>query len=457
MLQRALSTAARRAAVSLGPGFRLPATVMAARGLARPNLRMYSDEKMLEGTPRFTRMRRKWARKGPQDLLEGSMREREREPEPEEPVSGRKWGFSAEVRVAAGQAALMSLCSGITFVILYHVGAYIYTMRLWPAPDEIQGIKARAMFNLARYYEYMSPKPERVVALLERVLDLAEAQDGGIDPDSLVALDTRLRIAQCQYALGRKAEAEKTLNVVLPIIQRLPQTPQASYADDRDSHSGDWLSPDMLLYRLAALLGKVYVDSGRADEAVEIYSRGIQAVTRMKEDVAATFDSDHPLDYTTYDNMNLKEAVLTCGLGQAFYLAKNYRAADTMLRATINSVKRHKAHMESAPRVIANVWEFKDEWVCMDAQAMLYLAKIQMDAGNSSAALPWIVAGRKLTTTKWTFDDEKCTRCESGLLSQLGRIAELQGRPHRALLRYREAYNHSRLALLGDEDNIAAD
>ncbi|KAJ2754868.1 hypothetical protein IWQ56_006459, partial [Coemansia nantahalensis] len=230
-----------------------------------------------------------------------------------------------------------------------------------------------------------------------------------------------------------------------------------SYADDRDGHSGDWLSADMLLYRLCVLLGKVYVDSGRPTEAVDTYSRGLQAVKRMKEDVAATFDSDHPLDYTTYDNMNLKEALLTTGLGQAFYLAKNYRAADTMFRATINSVKRHKAHVESAPRVIANVLEYKDEWVCMDAQAMLFLAKIQLDAGHSSAALPWIVAGRKLTTTKWTYDEEKCIRCESGLIAQLGRIAELQGRYQRALQRYREAYEHTRLALLRDDDNLAAD
>ncbi|KAJ2691985.1 hypothetical protein H4R19_006243, partial [Coemansia spiralis] len=425
-------------------------------GLARAGLRWYSDEKMLEGTPRFTRMRRKWARNGPQELLDDSMRDSRPEPGFGESAPNLKWGFSEGARSAVGRAALMSICSGVTFVILYHVGSYIYAMRAWPVPGEIKGVKARLLFSLARYYEYIKPNPEKALGLLEQVLDLAAAQDGGIDQCSLAVLDAKLRIAQSMYSVGRKADAEKTLDAVLPALRTLAQSPQPSYADDRDSHSGDWLSADMLLYRLCELLGRVYVDSGRAAEAVATYSRGLQAVKRMKEDVAATFDSDHALDYTTYDNMNLKEALLTCGLGQAFYLAKNYRTADTMFRATINSVKRHKAHMESAPRVIVNVWENKDQWVCMDAKAMLFLAKIQLDTGNSAAALPWIVAGRKLTTTKWTFEDERCIRCESDLVVQLGRIAELQGRYPRALQRYREAFNHTHLALLPDNDNLAA-
>ncbi|KAJ2759306.1 hypothetical protein IWQ56_005771, partial [Coemansia nantahalensis] len=216
-------------------------------GLACGGRRWYSDEKMLEGTPRFTRMRRKWARKGPQELLEESARDPRPDTGFDESASDRKWGFSKETRSAAGRAALMSICSGITFVVLYHIGTYVYAMRLWPAPEELKGVKARLVFTMARYYEYMKPKPEKALALLGEVLDLAAAQDGGIDQGSLVVLDAKLRMAQCMYSLGRRADAEKTLDAVLPALHTLAQSPQPSYADDRDGHSGDWLSADMLL------------------------------------------------------------------------------------------------------------------------------------------------------------------------------------------------------------------
>ncbi|KAJ2803553.1 hypothetical protein H4R20_002849 [Coemansia guatemalensis] len=404
-------------------------------------MRMYSSESMLKGTPRFTRIN--WSRKQAREEL----------------VSSTAWLKLTPrniLRVLSRGAIAVSIV-GVCGIAIYYGTIYHYLISYWPVPDEIEGVVPRHMFYLARYYEYVDQNPAKELQALEWAQGMTKDEAGLSDPSSLVALDIKLRVAKCQYDTGDRAAAAQSLEEMLPTIQSMQLGPQVTYADDRYNHTDKWISPDMFMYRLATVLGKIYLDEGSASRAMQMYSLGLQAVKRMKAGIAESFNPDHPLDYTAYDNIDLKESLLTLQLGVAFYAAKDYDVAETLLQSTLQSVRRHNVRYEAAPYITVDPRSFKNEWLCLDSRAMLYLAKMRIDSGKLGDALPWIVSGRKQTKLESTFHLPQCIDCESGLISQLGRIAEAQGKPKRALRRYRQAYQYSRLNFVQDLDALAAD
>ncbi|PIA14301.1 hypothetical protein COEREDRAFT_82822 [Coemansia reversa NRRL 1564] len=404
-------------------------------------MRMYTSESMLKGTPRFTRIN--WSRKQAREEL----------------VSSTAWLKLTPrniIRVISRGAIAVSIV-GVCGIAIYYGTIYHYLVSYWPVSDEIKGVVPRHMFYLARYYEFVNQNPAKELQALERAQSMTKDDPGLSDPSSLVDLDIKLRIAKCQYDTGNTVAAAQSLEEILPTIQSMQLGPQVTYADDRYNHTDKWISPDMFMYRLAAILGNIYVGEGSVSRAIQVYSLGLQAVKRMKAGIAGSFNPDHPLDYTAYDNIDLKESLLTLHLGIAFYIAKDYGIAETLLQSTLQSVRRHNVRYEAAPYITVDPRSFKNDWLCLDSRAMLYLARMRIDSGNLGDALPWIVSGRKQTTLESTFHLPQCIDCESGLISQLGRIAEAQGKPKRALRRYRQAYQYSRLNFVQNLDALAAD
>ncbi|KAJ1656005.1 hypothetical protein GGF38_004659 [Coemansia sp. RSA 25] len=166
----------------------------------------------------------------------------------------------------------------------------------------------------------------------------------------------------------------------------------------------------------------------------------------MKKTMVRSFDSEDITKYTAYDDLNQEEAELTAQLAKVFYDIGDSRVAATLFQGVISAVKQHRAQLDLAPRIIGDMRTFKDGWLCLDALAMLYLAKIEIDGGNTSAALPWIESARTIANDMPVQKQTpRCVDCEASLLAQLGRIAESQGNTKRALLRYREASEYARI------------
>ncbi|KAJ2843012.1 hypothetical protein J3B02_005402 [Coemansia erecta] len=129
-------------------------------------------------------------------------------------------------------------------------------------------------------------------------------------------------------------------------------------------------------------------------------------------------------------------------------------AAETLFQGVLAAVKQHKAHLDAAPRIVTDYRTFKDEWACLDAQAMLFLAKIQNYLSNAEAAAPWIISARSLALEKQKTEMPRCIDCMSEIFSELGKMAESRGDTKKALLRYREAYENARLNFRGNQDKF---
>ncbi|KAJ2829997.1 hypothetical protein IWW50_000537 [Coemansia erecta] len=359
------------------------------------------------------------------------------------------------IRKMAGRALVLMVYFTTVGYIIYQIVTCIYVVYIWPAADDLKGLMARNMVYLATYYDIFQGQPEKAVPYYERALKRFLAS--GIDPKSLAIMHLQLNIERCRYDQGQLTGIVERLTEMLHVLQNTTDLPQERYADDKIAHHREWLSTDMLIYKLTKVLGPTYYDLGKIDEAIEIYTIGLQAIKAVKASVAESFDTNDIIDYSTYDHTNLKEASLTYQLGEAFYAKKEFKTAETLFQATINYCRQHKTHINTAPRLLPDLRTYVDGWICLDSMAMVYLARMLIDAGDSSNALPWIVAGRKLATTDDNYNNKQCIRCESGFKTQLGRIAEMQGDYQRALVRYREAYDYLYLNFMDKLEDKAAD
>ncbi|KAJ2479512.1 hypothetical protein EV174_003998 [Coemansia sp. RSA 2320] len=280
---------------------------------------------------------------------------------------------------------------GLVGVLTYYVSTYFYLREHWPVSSDIADAATRNLLYMATYYEQVAPNHDKALRVLEKVLHRMVVQKTA-SSDSIAVLDVKLRIAECLQCLGQEEEAAR-LN----------------------------------------------------DEAKRACSIGLQAVKRMKSSLARSFDGEDLASYTAYDGVNLKEAELTAQLAKVFYKAGEPQVAETLFQGVLRAVKQHRAQLDLAPRVISDMRTFKDGWICLDALAMLYLAKMLIDSKNTSAALPWIESARKIASDRVCFERPRCIDCEASLIAQLGRIAESQGDLQKALRRYREASEYARV------------
>ncbi|KAJ2889785.1 hypothetical protein IWW38_004499, partial [Coemansia aciculifera] len=311
----------------------------------------------------------------------------------------------------------------------------------WPVPTDVDNGTARNLLYKATYYEHLSPDHERALSALERALELLVVREGA-SPDSVTVADIKVRIAACLSGLGRKEEAIELLYLVQPTIEALVgQTATVSVLPGVHVESAE-----SVLLKLAMILGKACAANDRANEAKHAFTTGLKTVKQMKRAMVRTFDSEDITKYTAYDDLNQAEAELTAQLAKVFYDIGDSAVAATLFQGVISAVKQHRAQLDLAPRIIGDMRTFKDGWLCLDAFAMLYLAKIELDSGNTSAALPWIVTARTIASdVPIQKQPPRCIDCEASLLAQLGRIAELQGNTKQALLRYREASEYARI------------
>ncbi|KAJ1778695.1 hypothetical protein GGH19_002321 [Coemansia sp. RSA 1807] len=405
-------------------------------------------ENMFKGSPRFTQVFPK---------VTFSLR---RDPRAEAAAAKRSMNIQPmltpkNIRKMGGRALILVIYFTTVGYIIYQVFTYLYLVYTWPVAEELKGFKARNLMYLATYYDVLESQPDKALPFYERAKKLFLTK--GADPKSLAIMHLELNIDRCRYELGQLEGIEERLTDMLERLQNMADQPQERYADDKVAHHREWLSSDMLIQKLVKVLGPTYFDQGNMDKAIEIYTIGLQAVKALKLSVAESFDTKDIIDYTTYDHMNLKEASLTYQLGEAFYAKHDYKTARTLFQATINYCRGHKSHITTAPRLLPDLRSFVDGWICLDSAAMVYLARMLIDEGDSSGSLSWIVAGRKLTSTDQHYNNKLCIRCESGFKTQLGRIAELQGDYQRALVRYREAYDYLYLNFMDKLEDKEAD
>ncbi|KAJ1895226.1 hypothetical protein LPJ66_004721 [Kickxella alabastrina] len=407
-----------------------------AKGTA--GARQYSEESMLKGTPKFTRMQPKSAvRRRAQPTPDGTG-------EPDWGSSGRAELNSKSISRLAFIGGATAAGVGLMGVAAYYGGTYFYLRNNWAASEDIDSSTARNLLYLATYYERLSPNYKRALDALEKALEIID-KDAKLPRDSLAVLEIRVRIAECLFNMGDESSAASLARQILPDFDRK--------GDSRKSES----AVDNLKYILATVLGQACANAGRSDDAAAAYSIGLQAVKRMKQGMVAKFDGENLAEYTEYDNLNLKEALLTSRLAESFFAKGDHAVSETLFQGVLASIKQHRAHLDVAPHIVQDYRTFKDEWACLDAHAMLHLAKIQTDAGNIDAAIPWIESARTVATEKRTFNLPKCVDCIAGILSELGRIAEIQGDSKKALRRYREAYEHARLNFSDYQQKLAAD
>ncbi|KAJ1807168.1 hypothetical protein LPJ75_004872 [Coemansia sp. RSA 2598] len=326
---------------------------------------------------------------------------------------------------------------GLMGVAAYYIGTYFYLRSKWPVPEEIEGSTVRNLLYLATYYQHLELNHSRALAALKKAMEIIDRNEK-TPKDSMAILDIKVRIAECMYSEDDKRGAEKALKQILPDISKSSRCAEtASMAET-------------LLYRAAVVLGSISIDDSRFEDAVSEYGLGLQAVKRLKQHTVAKFDSESLLEYTEIDNVNLKEAILTAHLAEAFFAQKNISVAETLFQGVLAAVKQHKAHLDVAPRVVTDYRTYKDEWACLDAQAMLFLAKIQNHLGDAEAAAPWIISAKKLAMGKQGLEIPRCIDCTSEILAELGHMAETRGDTKKAILRYREAYEN---AMLNFRDN----
>ncbi|KAJ2161902.1 hypothetical protein GGF46_001093 [Coemansia sp. RSA 552] len=408
--------------------------------------RLYTGE-MLKGTPRFTRLRGK---KPPIDV--------EQKAAQSESEYARPRMFTAKnVRKLLAKGFVFSCWLASVGMTAYSTMTYYYVTMHWPVPDDIK-------WRLPRHFIYMSTvfdhiHPHHWIAL--KLLQAAEKfiVDGGkdISPDSPGMRELKLKIGRCMYLTGKLEEADKTLSDLVPRLLQARGEPCDSFDEDREYRTVEWVSPDMQLYKATAILANLYKDTGRLDEAIDMYAIGIQATRRIKDEVVSTFDNKSLPYYAAYENSKLKETLLAIGLAEVFYKKKDYQTADLLFRAIFNAVRQHNSHARTLPHFVSTPRTHKDEWICLDAYAVLYLARILVNKGDYSDAMSWIISGRKRTVTEENFDKPRCIQCEAGFINLLGHIAEAQGKMEKAEWRYREAYDQIRYNMLTDDDNLAAD
>ncbi|KAJ2747385.1 hypothetical protein GGI20_000523 [Coemansia sp. BCRC 34301] len=416
--------------------------------LAARSSRWYSDGKLFKGVPKFTRVQPKGSRQVvPAGMSEASER-------PEVDTTGSRVELNARSLgrlLFIGGAAVT--CVGLVGVATYYITTYFYLKNHWPVPVDVESGSVRNLLYKATYYEQLSPDHGRALNALERALELLVTQ-GRTSPASVTVADIKVRIAACLSGLGQKEEAVELLYQVLPTVEALVgQRGKGQLDGESQAASISTESPgvhvesaESVLLKLAMVLGKACAASDRASEARNAFSIGLQTVKRMKRAMVHGFDSEDITKYTAYDDLNQEEAELTAQLAKVFYDVGDYVVAATLFQGVISAVKQHRAQLDLAPRIVGDMRTFKDGWLCLDALAMLYLAKIEIDNGNTGAALPWIESARAIANDmpiqKQT---PRCVDCEASLLAQLGRIAESQGNTKRALLRYREASEYARI------------
>ncbi|KAJ2389233.1 hypothetical protein GGI23_005880 [Coemansia sp. RSA 2559] len=278
---------------------------------------------------------------------------------------------------------------------------------------------------------------------------------GSVRPDAFVVLQMKARIGECLYRLGNADEAEVLLNETIPLLQNL------SISERNEEHAlqaplehetkpkpndGMFSLVDERIYRASFVLVQIYKERGQVDEAKRAFRIGIQAVHQMKKDIAAHFDSSDLVSYSVYEDAKVKEAVLTSLLGEILYTAKETDAAKTLFQSVLGAVKQHKAQLKMTPRVIVEMRTYVNEWECLDTTAIVYLAKIHIDEGNFDAAVSLLnYATETAVYEVKTRLPVRCVNCEADILSQFGRIAEIQGDNKMALRKYREAHEHARI------------
>ncbi|KAJ2566639.1 hypothetical protein GGH95_004450, partial [Coemansia sp. RSA 1836] len=416
------------------------------RLLATRGVRWYSDDKLFKGVPKFTRVQPKGSR---QAVPVGASETGER--------PGVDTGSRIELNARnLGRLALIGgaaiTCVGLIGVATYYVTTYFYLKNHWPVPGDVESGAVRNLLYKATYYEQLSPDHERALSALEKALDLMVVR-GSASSDSVTVADIKVRIAACLSGLGQKEEAIRLLYQVLPTVEALASQRSQGQPDGEGQAANVGASPgvhvasaESVLLKLAMVLGQACAAVDRASEAKHAFSIGLQAVKRMKKTMVRSFDSEDITKYTAYDDLNQEEAELTAQLAKVFYDIGDSRVAATLFQGVISAVKQHRAQLDLAPRIIGDMRTFKDGWLCLDALAMLYLAKIEIDGGNTSAALPWIESARTIANDMPVQKQTpRCVDCEASLLAQLGRIAESQGNTKRALLRYREASEYARI------------
>lgn len=344
--------------------------------------------------------------------------------------------------------ATAATCIGLVGFGVYCVGTYNLVRAEWPAPPEIKSIMARSQLYLASYYENFSPNYDRALSLLEKALVLILKEDA-LPHNSLGMLDIKLRVGECLFNLGECEKAAKLVAPLMPVLQEYSRNEWERYESteqDDDDKQVDVLA-DRLLHRLVIVLGQTGMEAERYEAAKKTFGIGIQAAKRIKRDVVNRFDSNNLANYTVFDSANAMEAVLTLQLGEAYYGTKDRVVAQTLFETVLNSFRQHKAQLEMVPRVIENPRVYKDEWICLDNAAMVSLARIKVDAGQIDDAMPWLDAANKMMEGKSILEvlPARCVPCISDLLRQRARIAEIQGDTRRALGKYREAYEFTRL------------
>ncbi|KAJ2860290.1 hypothetical protein GGH94_005612 [Coemansia aciculifera] len=414
--------------------------------LSTRHARWYSDGKLFKGVPKFTRVQPKGSRQVVPIGVSDSSEHPDVDTGSRIELNAKNLGRLALI----GGAAIT--CVGLIGVATYYVTTYFYLKNHWPVPADVENGAARNLLYKATYYEQLSPNKDRALSALEKALELLVVR-GGASPDCVTVVDIKVRIAACLSGLGQREEAIKLLYQVLPTLEALSSRKNEGLSNGDNSAADLSASPgvhiasaESVLLRLAMVLGQACAASDRVDEAKRAFTIGLQTVKQMKRNIVRGFDSEDITKYTAYDDLNQEEAELTAQLAKVFYNTGDSQVASTLFKGVINAVKQHRAQLDLAPRIVGDMRTFKDGWLCLDALAMLYLAKIELDSGNTSAALPWIESARTIANDmpiqKQT---PRCVDCEASLLAQLGRVAESQGNNKRALLRYREASEYARI------------
>ncbi|KAJ1901602.1 hypothetical protein LPJ81_003727 [Coemansia sp. IMI 209127] len=409
--------------------------------------RTYSQDSLLKGTPRFTRVKPK---------LKGKDRF-------DEYVEASDGAINMPYRLElnAKNVCLLLMKAGVVITfggtvafVVYCTGSYYYVTRHWPLSSEVEGFKTRSLVYLATYYDRISQDSEKALPLYNKACKHIESQ-GSVCLDSFVVLQMKARMGECLYRLGNLDEAEVLLNETIPLLQNL------SIAEGNEEHAsqatlehetkptpnnGMFSLVDERIYQASFVLVQIYRKRGQVDEAKRAFRIGIQAVQRMKKDITAHFDSSNLVSYSIYEDAKVKEAVLTSLLGEILYTAKEAGAAKTLFRSVLGAVKQHKAQLKMTPRVIIEMRTYVNEWECLDTTAMVYLAKIHIDEGNVDAAVPLLnYATETAVYEVKTRLPVRCVNCEADILSQFGRIAEIQGDNKMALRKYHEAHEHARI------------
>ncbi|KAJ1723731.1 hypothetical protein LPJ53_001956 [Coemansia erecta] len=419
--------------------------VLARGSGAASGSRLYTSEGsgMLKGTPKFTRMRPK------------SAKPKQGGSQANEPNANSEWGTSGRPELNRKNLGRLMFIGGavatgvgLMGVAAYYIGTYLYLRSKWPVSENIDSSTARHLLYLATYYERLEPNPKRALAALEKALDIVAISNGKSAPlaqDSLDALDIKVRITECLYNVGRSADAANDIRKILPDLSKKAGSDE-TMAEAR-----------ALLYRISVVLGKTCADDSRFNDAISAYGIGLHAVKQLKQDFVHKFNSANLLQYTELDNINLKEAVITMLLAEAFNANNDTSTAETLFQSVLVSVKQHKAHLDVAPRIVTDIRTFKDDWACLDVQAMVYLAKIQGNSDNGDSALLWIESAESALTNRSDFGIPRCIDCMSEIYSELGRISELKGDNKKALRKYREAYETARLNFRDTQDKYLVD